>query len=231
MKKIKQFSIKPEIYLGFFVEVGYLDLKREQILLVYARSVFNRGENEMQYTGLIAIAALAGAAHAGFFSETESNNTLSTANYIGQFDAPGGSLLVDGAIITGDVDWFSFSLSDTASLSFFAGFATDGADGIMQIVTDRVGDTGNVIAFDDDSGVGLMPAIQIENLAAGTYYIGLSGFGDVGSGSVDSDEIADGGQHSQNFGYKLSIGFSIVPAPGSLALLGLGGMAMTRRRR
>jgi hypothetical protein len=97
----------------------------------------------------------------------------------------------------------------------------------MQIATGA----GDVIAFDDDSGVGLMPALQIENLAAGTYYIGFSGFGDVDSSSVDSDELADGLGHDENFAYKLSIGFSVVPAPGAMALLGMGGMVMTRRRR
>jgi hypothetical protein len=181
----------------------------------------------MKYTALFTIAALAGTAHAGFFNESESNNTLATANDIGLFSAPGGAVLVDGVIGDNDVDWFRFTLSDTASLSFFAGFASAGADGIMQVVADG----GDVIAFDDDSGVGLMPALQIDNLAAGIYYIGLSGFGDVGVGSVDSDELADGDGHSQNFGYKLSVGFTIVPAPSSLALLGMGGMVMTRRRR
>lgn len=176
----------------------------------------------------LGIAACATVANAGaFFSEVEDNNSIAMANDIGSFDTPGGSVAVDGTITRSDVDWFSFTLDNTASLSFFAAFSVGNGDGIMQLVTD----TGDVIAFDDDSGVGLMPAIQVENLAAGTYYLAFGGFGDVDSTSVDTDELADGLSHTEDFGYKLSIGFSIVPAPGALALFGMGGIVMTRRRR
>ncbi len=176
----------------------------------------------------MAVAALASVAHAGIFSEVESNNTLATANDLGVFNYPGGSVAIDGTITNGDVDWFSFTLTDTATLSFFASFsASGGADGVMQIAT--VG--GDVIAFDDDSGFGFMPAIQLVNLTAGTYHIGLTGFGDVDAGSVGSDDLADGIGHTQDFAYKISVGFTIVPAPGALALFGLGGLVASRRRR
>ena len=184
----------------------------------------------MKYiTMTAALAAFSTVASAGaFFSEVEDNNTIAMANDIGTFDQPGGSVAIDGAISEGDVDWFSFTLNNTASLSFFAGFASSGgSDGIMQIVAEG----GDVIAFDDDSGIGFMPAIQLENLDAGTYYIGFSGFGDVDSSSVDTDELADGGGHSEDFGYKISVGFTIVPAPGAMALMGMGGLMIARRRR
>ncbi len=181
----------------------------------------------MRYAILCAaLAALAGSAHAGFFSESEDNNTLALANDIGVFGAPGGSAVIDGVLDFNDVDWFMFTLSDTASLSVFSAFGPSG-NGVMQIVSAG----GDVIAFDDDSGVGFMPAIQIENLVAGTYYMGFSGFGDVDSGSVDSDELADGLGHQESFGYKLTLGFSVVPAPGSMVLLSMGGLVAVRRRR
>ncbi len=181
----------------------------------------------MKYTALCTIAAFAAVSHAGFINETEDNNTLALANDIGVFSDPGGSVAIDGVLSDNDVDWFTFTLDQTASLSFFSAFGADGADGIMQIVAAG----GDVIAFDDDSGIGFMPSIQIDNLAAGTYFIGLSGFGDVGAGSVDSDELANGEGHSENFSYKLNVGFSIIPAPGATALLGMGGLMMSRRRR
>jgi hypothetical protein len=183
----------------------------------------------MKYTLLTVTALFAGAAQAGsLFIESEGNNTIGTSNFVGAFSAPGGSAAVDAVLGVNDVDWFGFSVSDTATLSFFASFSNGaGADGVMQIVDDF----GDVIAFDDDSGVGNLPALQISNLAAGTYYIGFSGFGDAFSDSVDTDELLDGIGHSENFGYKLSIGFTIVPAPSALALLGMGGMIATRRRR
>lgn len=181
------------------------------------------------HKGAAALALIiAGSAQAGLFAEVESNNTLGTANDLGSFGVPGGSVIIDGSITQGDVDWFQFTLTDTASVSVFAGFSfSSGADGILQVVADG----GDVIAFDDDSGIGFMPALQIADLAAGTYFVGMSGFGDVGSGSVDTDELADGLGHSQDFLYKLNIGFTIVPAPSAMALMGMGGLVMARRRR
>lgn len=186
----------------------------------------------MKYTALITVAAMAASVQAGYFNEAEGNNTLFLANSIGSYDAPGGGAVVNGAISTGDVDWFSFTLDNAASMSVFALFSASNSDGVMQIVDAG----GTVIAFDDDSGIDLMPAIQLQNLAAGLYYIGISGFGDVDSGSVGTSNIADGllvtgGQHQEEFGYKLSVGFTIVPAPGSMTLLGMGGALMIRRRR
>lgn len=187
----------------------------------------------MKYaTALCLIAGLTATSQAEVFTEMEDNNSLAIANDLGSYGEPGGSILVDGVIDNGDVDWFSFTLEDDASLSFFAVFATGDSDGVMQIVSAG----GDVIAFDDNSGLGSMPAIQIEDLNAGLYYIGLSGFGDADASSVDSDELLDGllvtgGPHDEAFGYKLSIGFTIVPAPGAMALLGMGGLVATRRRR
>lgn len=175
---------------------------------------------------MVGLAMAAGTATAGLFSESESNNTLATANFVGSFGFPGGSVIIDGVISEGDVDWFSFTLTNTASLAVFAGFSTPGADGVMQIVSGA-----DVIAFDDDSGVDLMPSLQIANLAAGTYSVGISGFGDAGAGSVDSDELFDGLGHDEDFAYKLVFGFTVVPAPASVAMLGFGGLVMARRRR
>ena len=184
----------------------------------------------MKYIGFMTVAAITGVASAGaFFNEVEDNNTIALSNSIGSFDAPGGGFAIDGVLGENDVDWFNFTLLNDASLSLFTAFsAGDEADGIMQLV----GPDGiDVLAFDDDSGVDFMPAIQIQDLVAGTYYIGLSGFGDVDSSSVDSDELADGLGHQENFAYKISIAVSIVPAPGAFALFGVGGIMMTRRQR
>lgn len=183
-------------------------------------------------TVLLGLAAVAGTANAGLFDETESNNTLATANSVGSFGFPGGSILVSGEITSDDVDWFSFDLNNAATLTFFAAFSgTPGADAVLQVV----GSDGVVIAFDDDS-LGLLPSIQLTDLAAGTYFVGLSGFGDANAASVGTGDVFDGltstgAGHGEEFVYKLTIGASVVPTPASVAMLGLGGLVMTRRRR
>ncbi len=63
----------------------------------------------------------------------------------------------------------------------------------------------------DYSIIGASDSVTILNAAAGTYYI-----------NVDSTMFSEGA-------YELSV--SAVPAPGSLALLGLGGLLAHRRRR
>lgn len=175
----------------------------------------------------LTILFVAGAAQAQILTESESNNTLATANSIGSFGFPGGTVLIDGTITEGDVDWFSFSLDADAGLAVFAVFSgTNNADPAMQVVNAD----GVVIAFNDDS-LGLLPAIQLADLSAGTYFVGVSGFGDQFSDSVGTTNIFDGLGHGEEFAYKLTIGASVVPSPASIAMLGLGGAMMVRRRR
>lgn len=177
---------------------------------------------------IAGMAAMASVASAGFITESEPNNTLANANFVGSFDAPGGSVLIDGSITVGDVDWFTFNLSNTATLAVFAAFSgTAMADGVLQLVDS----SGVVLAFDDNSGIGLMPALQFANLLAGQYYIGISGFGDQGAPSVGTTDIFDGLGHQQNFAYKLTLGLTVIPAPSALAMLGIGGLVAARRRR
>lgn len=181
----------------------------------------------MKSVAFIVLGGAIGVAQAGLFSETEVNNTLALANGLGSFSSPGGSVLIDGNVGSNDVDWFSFTLTQTSSLSIFAAFSANNGDGIMQVVAAG----GDVIAFDDDSGVGFMPALQLTSLAAGTYYVGLSGFGDADASSVGTDTLMDGIGHTEAFSYKLTVGFTVIPAPSALALVGLGGLVATRRRR
>lgn len=180
---------------------------------------------KIMLTTTTAVALISGAAHAAIVTETESNDTFATANDIGTYDFPGDGIVVDGEISAategefGDVDWFSFSIDNTATAFVAALFdlnPDEENDGIMALFDSN----GDEIIFDDDSGIDLMPSLQTFNLAVGTYYLAISGFD-------DSDFVGD---HNEAFEYKLVLGLNI-PAPAGLAALGLGGLVATRRRR
>jgi hypothetical protein len=193
-----------------------------------------------------AIAACASFAHASLIVETESNNSAATANSIGSFGVPGGSVLVDGTItgggvgIAGDVDWFRFTVGGTATVVTSV-FSLDNtiADSELWLVASN-GTT--ILAYNDDGNPGggsngMSSLIQL-NLAPGDYYLALSGFNDGGmannlpdgfNGSGVPGPAAEG--HGENFTYKLLVGFNVVPTPGAIALFGMGGIVVARRRR
>lgn len=199
----------------------------------------------------LVLAAAAGAANASIFFETEANNTMGTANFVGVFGMPGEGILIDGTITpgtvapaggvgtAGDVDWFSFTVTGNTTFvaSIFAIINNNagGAPADSQLVlTDAAG---NILAADDDENVGFMSSLNTVLLGAGTYFIGVTGYDDMdffGTGPVLPDGWQGQGQvsgHTENWTYKLIIGLNIVPTPGAAALLGLGGLAAARRRR
>ncbi|MBL0921203.1 MAG: PPC domain-containing protein [Phycisphaerales bacterium] len=181
-----------------------------------------------------ALAALCGVAQGGVFFEFGSNDTPATANDLGTITDPGGSVLVDGSITPGDVDWFAITFTGPTELVMSIFSLSFGANDNSQLMV--LDSNFNIIGFDDDSNIGLMSSVQLSGLAAGTYYIGVSGSDDAGVAGGGSPTIFDGfddsgAPHSQNWVYKLIIGANVVPAPGGVAMLGLAGLAGLRRRR
>lgn len=195
----------------------------------------------------LVVAALAGAANASIVFETENNNTMGAANFLGTFSAPGEGVLVDGAITPGtaqaptgapgtpgDVDWFSFTVTGqttfVASIFAIINNGTNTPDSML-VLTDA---QGNILANDDDSNVGNMSSLDTIVLNAGTYFIGVTGYNDTANGTALPDGYTGTTQlsgHTENWTYKLIIGLNIVPTPGAAALLGLGGLVAGRRRR
>ena len=72
------------------------------------------GESMRERVAITLALSVAGTAFAGTFSELESNNTIGTANSLGLFDVPGGSVVIDAYLGDNDVDWYSFTLADTS---------------------------------------------------------------------------------------------------------------------
>lgn len=168
--------------------------------------------------GIVGLLAFAGAANATVFNEVEDNSSAAAANFLGSFTAPGDSVVIDGRITRGDVDWFRFDV-DAGTQVVSASFGRPNSDVGDSILTLVAADGVTIITQDDDSGIGLFSAIEAQ-VPAGTYYLVITAFPDF-----DLE-----GDHDDNFSYKLIMGLNI-PGPSSLALLGMGGAVAIRRRR
>jgi uncharacterized protein (TIGR03382 family) len=165
-------------------------------------------------SGFVGALALAGAASANFYIESEPNNSLATADDVGAYIAPGAAFLVDGSINPStDQDWFKFSISDAAQIRIAIYGRPDSAppaDSFLELFDAG----GNLLAFDDDGNINLFSSIEYNSNAGGDFYIRVTSF-----------------QGATSFDYKMIVGLNIIPTPGSLALMGMGALALGRRRR
>jgi hypothetical protein len=205
--------------------------------------------NSFVALGVFALVAAAGTANAGLVLESEPNNTVATANPIGTFNIPGGSVLIDGTITPGtlqqqtgapgtpgDVDWFTFTVTgiSTVVASIFSLNNTT-ADSQLWLVS---GNGTTILAFNDNGNPGggspSMSSLIQFNLAPGTYFLAVSGFNDGNASNLPDGFAGNTTQlsgHTQSFDYKFLVGFNVIPTPGATALLGLGALAIARRRR
>lgn len=153
----------------------------------------------------------------------------------------------NGSHVSGGLDFITFTinspvanLGDYLNIRMLAG--TTGAS-MSDPEIALYGPDGNFIATDDDGATGLFSQLSFgaadpipvagDNLpgsaglalAAGTYTIVTGGFNTTFASSLSGTFTA-----GTNAGtYDLAVTF--VPAPGAAALLGLGGLVATRRRR
>lgn len=171
-----------------------------------------------------SIGVFAGVAFADTVFESEPNDTAATAQDLGIIHnghlVSANHLLANGG--GGTVDWFTFTLPDTGflwtieTLPDFDGLGDGIADTRLFLYTGP--GTGLIASNDDgglldpDTGFGLS---LITGIAPGTYWLENNGF-------LDDD---------LKTGVDYFISFTKIPAPGALALLGLAGLAGTRRRR
>lgn len=134
-----------------------------------------------------------------------------------------------------EVLWYSFDVTGGAggmawSISTAGSTNTGGSFGDDDTELGLFDSDGNLVASNDDEdfGAGVLTSLLDSNtvgaLADGTYYLAVGNFNTVyGPGfAADSTSTAEG---------TSKVTFSFVPAPGSIALLGLGGLAAIRRRR
>jgi hypothetical protein len=110
--------------------------------------------------------------------------------------------------------------------------------------------SGVLLETDDDDGPGALSLIN-QTLGLGTYYVGMVEYGNsvtggagfgytmVGGNAAITNglSVGDGTTTLSSPGESIAVGgvqwysFTVVPTPGAAALLGLGGLAVARRRR
>lgn len=144
------------------------------------------------------------------------------------FNFNGGPTIIDGG-----------SYAYGTSFVFDTEGTTAGADTEVALYTSA----GSFLGTDDDSGTGNLSLLNSGVLGVGTYYYlagaynsgFANGFAFGGAGTVASMNMNINGVskytgvHAQN-GFEV-VSFRVVPEPASLLTLGLGAVAMMRRRK
>lgn len=166
-----------------------------------------------------------------------------------------GDTFSSGMFDVDQVAWYRFEIAGDASgaayLDITSNDSTDvDGGGAADTEIGLFDNAGNVVGDNDDDGIGLNSVLTYgagsglmlgdsfnlggdgiangENgpLSAGVYWLAI---GEFSTNFDDGWTILDAGDEAVN--YQVSIYTNIVPAPASMALLGLGGIAAIRRRR
>lgn len=146
--------------------------------------------------------------------------------------APGGMLMAQNPYVANTAQWYKFTLGTAipASEAFiahtFGNTLTGGQFGAGDTEIGLYDSLGNLIASNDDAG---FPQLwsrvnQGGGLAAGDYYIAAGAYNTIFSSGFNVT-VTDAGTPTGD------IKLTIIPTPGAMALLGLGGLLATRRRR
>ncbi len=147
---------------------------------------------------------------------------------------PSGALLGGLAVESATQDYV-FTAGATISLTFdgldagksydFRLFGTRATDGVRETRYTLVGGGGSSVAVLQTSGAGIgADGVYNGNDDETADFSGITA--DANGQIILNVDIESGG-----FAYLGALEFSIVPAPGAMALLGLGGVVIGRRRR
>ena len=146
----------------------------------------------------------------------------------------GGMLMANTPYVSNTVQWYKVNVpiaipgGDLFRANTFGNTLIGGQFGAGDTEIALYNSAGTVIGNNDDAFGTLSSDIQVNGLAAGIYYIAASAYNlnpSNGFVATATDAVPTGGVITGN------IKLTITPAPGAVALLGLGGLVAGRRRR
>ncbi len=137
----------------------------------------------------------------------------------------GGSLT--GSLAAAQVTWYSFTTTGGAVSFDTEGSTLSGTNDTELFLYDAFG---TLLGTDDDDGTGNLSILNSgdelpASLAAGTYYLAIGAFNTTGNANWAVTSTS-----TQTGNYIINGLNVVVPEPTSLALIGLSGMMIRRRR-
>jgi len=176
-----------------------------------------------------AVAACALASQAAFAAPVTFNGTLTGSDDV--FNRPFTSISLSGVGTATSYDVFGFHVNAAGVYSAEStAFSAPGADTFLALYAgafNPAAPLSNLLAYDDDSGLGALSLLSATLQAGIEYYLVFTTYdnGDFGSYAGTLKTVTGGGQVTLDAA-------SDVPEPATLGLLGLAllGMQLVRRR-
>ena len=182
----------------------------------------NTNKNIIGLGAALVIASLAGVAQADDLLiidlSVENQMTITATDGLSAADAAASSFT---GVLLADF----FNTNGVGNLTV-AGTSSDGSPSIFH----SAGSAGlNIWSFTADAPA--FTAGQVAFTGSGTWTIDAASYADMVGGNTSGDIYSPADSDDDIPGATYIGTYRVVPAPGSVALLGLGGLSATRRRR